>query len=89
MTVSRSALNKAKTPIQRKRLLSIAAAVDDQLEESNNLRGEIREWREENDEENTLDGEENESKIKRLDSETGQTIMGIDSKETGIIRSTN
>ena len=83
MTVSRSALNKAKTPIQRKRLLSIAAAADDQLEESNNLRGELREWKEELDEKNIQDREENESKIKRLDSETGQTIMGTDSKETG------
>ena len=83
MTVSRAALNKAKTPIQRKRLLSIAAAIDDQPEESNNLRSKIKGWKEENDEENTQDGEENEVKIKRLNSETGQAITGIDSRETG------
>ena len=84
MTVSRSALNKAKTPIQRKRLLSIAAAMDDQLlEESNNLRSELRTWKKEGDDETTQDGEEDEPEIKRLDSETGQTIMGINSKETG------
>ena len=82
MTVSKSALKRAKTPIQRKRLLSVAAAIDD--EESEGVReekGTIGAWREEGGEDKIgHDEEESGVKVVRLDSETGQTIL---SKESG------
>ena len=78
MTVSKSALKKAKTPIQRKRLLSVAAAIDD--EDSVRVRNLGRRgWREDGGETES-DGEE-DVEMKRLDSETGQTIL---SKEPGV-----
>lgn len=92
MTVSKSTLKRAKTPIQRKRLLSVAAAIGDEGRE-----GMVRRrvagraaadgWREDleeggGEEKGDRDNEEEECgvEIQRLDSETGQTIL---SKESG------
>ena len=87
MTVSKSALKRAKTPIQRKRLLSVAAAIGDEKSEGVmrvTRREAIEGWKEaDGGEEKGVpddDEEEIEIEIQRLDSETGQTIL---SKESG------
>ena len=87
MTVSKSGLTKAKTPIQRKRLLSVAAAINDEQGEKNTgieSRTETRGW---GDDESGCDIEkegEIKMELKRLDSETGQTIISTESKESGV-----
>ena len=92
MTVSKSALTNAKTPIQRKRLLSVAAAIEDDRERAAEGGERRRGWREKGEgegEEVSHDEVEEEGTgagdlpLKRLDSETGQTIMGVESKESG------
>ncbi len=84
MTVSKSALKRAKTPIQRKRLLSVAAAIGDEESEGVRVagRGKTIGWRDEEGDEDKIDHDEEERgvEIQRLDSETGQTIL---SKEPG------
>ena len=91
MTVSKSTLKRAKTPIQRKRLLSFAAAIGDEEREGGTMLGAAAAgkaraasgWSRRDKEEEKVDhGDEDESgvEIQRLDSETGQTII---SKETG------
>ena len=85
MTVSKSALKRAKTPIQRKRLLSAAAAIGDGKSEGLVRvagRGAIDGWKEEEEGEEKGDPDDEEEsgvKIQRLDSETGQTIIPKDS----------
>ena len=90
MTVSKSALKRAKTPIQHKRLLSVAAAIRDEKSERvirgagrGAERGAIDGWKEEDggEEKEDLDDEEiSRVEIQRLDSETGQIML---SKESG------
>ena len=82
MTVSKSALKRAKTPIQRKRLLSVAAAIGDEGSAEAMRRGNTIGWRDEESGEEKRDHDDKErgAKIQRLDSETGQTIL---SKESG------
>lgn len=88
MTVSKSSLNKAKTPLQRKRLLSVAAAIDDEYEDGvGKSRKERKGWRDdtggEKTDEETIE-DEFDVKLSRLDSETGQTIVSCEAKESGI-----
>ena len=86
MTVSKSTLKRVKTPIQRKRLLSVAAAISDEEHERAGRRAVTEGWMEEEEErgrgeerEDDDDGDDGENRA-RLDSETGQTIL---SKESG------
>ena len=87
MTVSKSTLKRVKTPIQRKRLLSVAAAISDEEHERAGRRAVTEGWMEEEEEERGRgeeredgdDGDDGENRA-RLDSETGQTIL---SKESG------
>ena len=98
VTVSKSALTNAKTPIQRKRLLSVAAAIEDDEERAvEGLMRERRGWKEEEEEKEDNKEEDGggfscdekaagggDLPMKRLDSETGQTIVGTDTKESGM-----
>lgn len=82
MNVSKSALKRAMTPIQRKRLLSAAAAIATERQDKT-----IEGWKEEESDykrDHDEGKEEREDEEQRLDSETGQTIP---SKESGEISS--